>query len=226
MLIIFDLDDTLIDTTGSITPYMLELALTKMRRAGLEVGDPEEALATLKRLDGSSESAAHTLQEFLEILGAGEKFFEIGHREVYGPLPPEIPVFPLEGAVKLLEDLVDSDQLALVSTGIFEQQLFKLKKAGIDSTIFSKIMISPDRDKKPHYQAVLEELGFSPSQTFVCGDRIKRDLRPAKELGCKTVQMKWGRGLAESLLMPSSPEVDFCIRTLSQLKELLKLNDK
>ena len=30
MLIIFDLDDTLIDTTGSITPVKLEQALTKM----------------------------------------------------------------------------------------------------------------------------------------------------------------------------------------------------
>jgi FMN phosphatase YigB (HAD superfamily) len=203
-----------------MTPYMLEQAFHQMRQAGLEVGDPEEALATLKRLDISSESASQTLQEFLEILGADQKYFDIGNQAVYGPLPLEAPIFALEGALELLEDLALSHQLALVSIGIFEQQLFKLKKAGIDSTIFSKIVISPDRDKKPHYEAVLEELGFAPSQTLVCGDRVTRDLKPAKELGCKTVQMKWGRGLAGSSWGASS-DVDFCIRTLGQLKECI-----
>ena len=220
MLIIFDLDDTLIDTTGSITPLKLEQALAKMMEAGLEVGDPEKALETLKRLDGASESASQTLLEFLEILDADQKYFEIGHQEVYGPLAPDTPVFPLEGALEVLEDLGSQYLLALVSMGKPEQQLLKLKNAGIDSTIFSKIIISEDRDKKPHYKTILEELGFSPLQTVVCGDRVKRDLSPAKELGCKTVHMQWGRGLISGSSGPPV-DVDFRIHKLSQMKEIL-----
>jgi len=224
LLIIFDLDDTLIDTTGSITPVKLELALTKMVEAGLQVGDVQEALAILKRLDIATESASQTLLEFLEIVNGERKYFDIGHAEVYGPLPPDFPVYALDEALDVLSELSSGHQLALVSMGKPEQQLLKLKNAGIDSTIFSKILISEDQDKKPHYKAILEELGFAPSQTLVCGDRVKRDLSPAKELGCITVHMQWGRGL--SCLLSALPhfiarDVDYAIKKLSQIKDIL-----
>jgi putative hydrolase of the HAD superfamily len=224
LLIIFDLDDTLIDTTGSITPIKLEQALTKMVEAGLQVGDFQEALAILKRLDTATESASQTLLEFLEIINADKKYFDIGHTEVYGPLPQDFPVYALDQALDILSELSSEHQIALVSMGKPDQQLLKLKNAGIDSTIFSKILISEDRDKKPHYKTILDELGFTPSQTLVCGDRVKRDLSPAKELGCITVHMQWGRGL--SSLLSALPhfiarDVDYAIKKLSQIKDIL-----
>ena len=224
MLIIFDLDDTLIDTSGSITPVKLEQALTKMVEAGLQVGDFQEALTILKRLDIATESASQTLLEFLEIINGDRKYFDIGFAEVYGPIPLDFPVYPLDQALDLLSELSSEHQLALVSMGKPEQQLLKLKNAGIDSTIFSKILISEDRDKKPHYKTILDELGFAPSQTLVCGDRVKRDLSPAKELGCITVHMQWGRGL--SSLVSALPhfiaqDVDYTIKKLSQIKDIL-----
>jgi putative hydrolase of the HAD superfamily len=228
LLIIFDLDDTLIDTTGSITPVKLEQALTKMVEAGLQVGDFQEALTILRRLDTATESASQTLLEFLEITlsdkESDKKYFDIGHAEVYGPLPQDFPVYPLDQALNILSDLASQHQIALVSMGKPEQQLLKLKNAGIDSTIFSKILISEDRDKKPHYKTILDELGFTPSQTLVCGDRVKRDLSPAKELGCITVHMQWGRGL--SSLLSALPhyiarDVDYAIKKLSQIKDIL-----
>ncbi len=193
MLIIFDLDDTLIDTSGCITPIKLESALSRMVEAGLKVPNFEDALETLRRLDASAESARHTLSEFLEILGTEEedKYFKMAVEEVYGPISDDIPIFPLEQAIEVLLDLKGTHELALVSMGKMEQQLIKMKKAGIDSTIFSKIVISEERDKKPHYKKIVEELGYAPSDTLVCGDRISLDLVPAKELGCKTVHMRW-----------------------------------
>jgi len=219
-LIIFDLDDTLIDTTGSITPVKLEQALAKMVEAGLEVGNFEEALDILKRLDTAAESGTQTLLEFLEITSADKKYFEIGHAELYGQLPSDFPVYPLDQALEVLEELGSEHQLALVSMGKPDQQLLKLKNAGIDSTIFSKMIISEDRDKKPHYKTILDELGFAPVQTVVCGDRVGRDLSPAKELGCITVQMQWGRGLNS---MHSPRDVDYAIRKLSQIKDILTI---
>jgi len=224
LLIIFDLDDTLIDTTGSITPVKLEHALTKMVEAGLQIGDFQEALTVLKRLDTAAMSASQTLLEFLEITHSDKKYFDIGNAEVYGPLPQDFPVYPLDQALNVLSDLAREHQIALVSMGKPEQQMLKLKNAGIDSTIFSKILSSEDRDKKPHYKIILDELGFAPSQTLVCGDRVKRDLSPAKELGCITVHMQWGRGL--SSLLSALPhyiarDVDYAIKKLSQIKDIL-----
>jgi putative hydrolase of the HAD superfamily len=218
LLIIFDLDDTLIDTSGCITPVNLEHAIEKMVESGLSVGNYEAALETLKRLDTATESASETLLEFIEMIDADKKFFEIGEKEVYGPIPADIPIFPLDQAAEILTELSEFHQLALVSKGKPDQQLFKLKSAGIDSTIFSKMIVTEEGDKKPHYKTILEELGFAPSQTLVCGDRIKRDLTPAKELGCVTVHMQWGRGLSSS---GGSKDVDFAIKKMGQIKEVI-----
>lgn len=222
MLIIFDLDDTLIDTSGCITPVKLEMALARMIEAGLVVDNPEEALQLLKRLDTAAESARSTLSEFLEILGADERFFQIGVEEIYGDLPSDISIFPLEQAQEILMELKESHQLALVSIGKSDLQFAKMKKAGIDSTIFSKIVISEERDKKPHYQAIVEALGYTPQETMVCGDRVAIDLSPAKELGCKTIHMRWGRGLS-SIPMPSKSDVDFAINDLKQIREIVSI---
>lgn len=219
MLIIFDLDDTLIDTTGSVTPIQLEKALQHMVQAGLEVGNFQEAALTLKRMDLSSESALQTLKEFLELVDGDPKLLSIGEKIVYGELPEDLVVFPLEHAIQVLDDLKEYHQLALVSIGKPYQQLLKMKNAGLDSTIFSKIVISEKEDKKSSYQEVLEELNMSPDKTIVCGDRIRRDLTPAKQLGCHTIQMEWGRGLCS---VGASSDVDFKIRRLSEIQEIIE----
>ncbi len=218
MLIIFDLDDTLIDTTGSITPIQLEKALHKMVEAGLKVGSFKEALATLKRMDLSSESASQTLKEFLELVDGDPALLAIGEKIVYGELPEHFTVFQLEYAAQVLDSLKEMHQLALVSMGEPRQQLLKMNNAGLDSTIFSKIVISEKEDKKSSYQEVLEALNMAPAKTVVCGDRIKRDLTPAKELGCTTIQMQWGRGLCSK----NSTDADFTIRRLSEIQEIIE----
>lgn len=217
MLIIFDLDDTLIDTTGSITPIKLEEALGKMVEAGLELESFADALAMLRRLDAAAPSAAHTLKEFIEINHLDNKYLEIGLKEVYNALPTDVPDITREKALEVLLELRETHEIALVTNGIPDQQLWKLKKAGIDSTIFSKLVVNEEGDKKPHYQAIVEELGFAPSEVMVCGDRFVSDLLPARQLGYKTVQVRWGRG-ATNL---KASEADYTIVELVELIEII-----
>lgn len=218
MLIIFDLDDTLIDTSGCITHFKLEDALRVMIKEGLHIPDFNAALDLLRRLDKTSESTCATLGEFIEILGADKHFCEIGGKEVYENISSDLPIFPLEGALELLGDLAEQHQLALVTMGKPFLQMEKLKKAGIDSRFFSKIVVSEDRNKKPHYQMIMDELGYASSEVLVCGDRISYDLLPARELGIKTVQMQWGRGLNTRGF---KGEVDYCIFKLQELKNIV-----
>jgi putative hydrolase of the HAD superfamily len=218
LLIIFDLDDTLIDTSGTITPVKLEDALRRMVESGLSVPDFEQSLELLKRLDSTSESSGKSLAEFLEILNADRALLEVGTREVYEQLPLDLPIFPLEGAIEILNELALHHQLALVTIGKPAQQMHKLKKAGIDSGLFSKIAVSEERIKKVYYQKILDELGYAPSETAVCGDRIAVDLTPARELGCKTIQMRWGRGLNSTGF---KSDVDYTISHLKELREII-----
>ena len=218
MLIIFDLDDTLIDTSGCITYFRLEDALQAMVSHGLIVADFSEALALLRRLNSTADCARSAIAEFVEILGVDKNFYELAIKEIHKDLPPDWPIFPLEGALDLLADLGSQHQLALVTIGRHPFQMEKMKKAGIDSRIFSKIVVTEEKNKKPHYQMIVEELGYCPTEVLVCGDRIPLDLAPARELGFKTVKVQWGRGLNSS---PHRGEVDYCIFRLKELKGIV-----
>ena len=219
MLIIFDLDDTLIDTSGSITPIRLEAALRRMSEEGLEFEDFDAALGILKQLNATAPSARRALKEFLELHGAGPQFFSLGIQEIYENISLNAPVMLLEGALDLLQELKEAHQLALVTVGIPEFQFEKMKKAGVDSTIFSRIAVSEEGNKKTYYQEIVAELGFPPSEVVVCGDRISADLAPAKELGFRTVHFLSGRAL--NGLIAESGAVDATILKLAELKKLL-----
>lgn len=218
MLIIFDLDDTLVDTSGCITPYKLEGALKRLVREGLTLPNFSESLSLLKRLDLAADSAKSALEEFLEIHQADPALLSVGIQEVYESSSSDLPLNPLEHAVEVLNELSFSHRLAIVTIGKTDQQLAKLKKAGIDSGIFSKIVVSETGNKKVHYQAIADELGYAPTEIVVCGDRIPIDLAPARELGCRTVQMRWGRGLSS---MGKASDVDYQISSLKELKEII-----
>lgn len=219
MFIIFDLDDTLIETSGFITPFKLERALGRMVEEGLELESFPKALDLLLELDRKSESAQSAIEEFIEINEFDPRFTEIALHEVYHTFSEETPVFPVEDAAEVLSDLSNGHKISIVSIGRHEQQIWKLKKAGIDTSFFCKILVLEEKNKKKPYQALIEEMDLSPRDVVVCGDRIPVDLSPAKQLGCTTVHMKKGRG---AYSLGGQHEVDFTITQLSQMRKILQ----
>lgn len=217
MLIIFDLDDTLVDTSGCLIPFKLEEALRSMVVAGLEVPDFKRALDCLQACNREAESAREALKHFLGPLNSNPLFLEIGIKIMYEEDLLDLPLKSLEGAQEVLSALSSMHQLALVTVGQPLQQMNKLKKAGIDSSLFSKIIVSGERSKKGHYEAIAHELGYSSDQVWVCGDRVAVDLVPAADLGFRTVQMRWGRG------MYSQGPQESVHYSISSLKELLPI---
>ncbi len=148
MFIIFDLDDTLIDTSGCITPVKLERALHCMVEEGLELNDFQKGLEQLLRLDRKSESAKSALEEFMEINDFDSKFLPLALHEVYSSFSEEIPVFAVEDAVEVLANLSYDHKMAIISIGKPDLQMWKLKKAGIDSSLFCKILVLEEKNKK------------------------------------------------------------------------------
>lgn len=220
MLIIFDLDDTLVDTSGCITPVRLERALAAMVQVGLSV--PEDAGKKLQQINQQELSSRDALSKFLAICGGSDEIKELAYREgvrvMYEEDDIDMPLKPVDGAVEVLKELSMEHQLALVSWGRAAQQMAKLEKAGIDSAIFSKISVSEDKNKKNIYQQVQAELKYPADQVWVCGDRIAIDLKPATELGFRTIHLRFGRGLN------SVGFADYTVDSLKTIKAIINDN--
>lgn len=219
MLLIFDLDDTLIDTSGSIAPPLLEKALDRMVKAGMAVTNVKEARGMLARLYSSSASGTSGMREFVELMDGTPALAEVGIETIYDPVHWDRPVRATEGANELLELFARDHQLALVTLGREEVQKRKLEAGGIESSLFSMVCVTQERNKALSYTRVLEKLGFTPSQAIMIGDRIELDLSPAKALGITTVHIRQGRGLGNTGL---KRDVDYTILSLSELVPIVE----
>lgn len=217
-MIIFDLDDTLIDTSGCITPFKLRAVLRRWMDEGLVVGDLEKAYRELLEINGKSLKSKDAICAFAKRLGVGERAMRLADEEMKGPLPKDFVIETTPYAKEILNDLARGHRLALVTGGHPPLQMEKLEKAGIDRGFFSKIAIPEDSVKKPFYQGLVEEFSVPATQVWVCGDRIAMDLVPAFELGFTTVHMRWGRGS----IVETETWVHHAISDLRELKRIIK----
>jgi len=212
LLIIFDLDDTLVDTSGTILPQRFRSALSKMEEEGLERGGLERLL----EINRKSSSSAVALKTYFEETPRAEYWINRGKSLIYDEESFDFTVGTTPGAKEVLPILYQKHTLCLVTIGRADIQLAKVKKAGLEPGCFSTINVCNDGEKGAIYQMLIDKFGLP---ALVCGDRIERDLRPAKPLGITTVLMRWGRGWSESAI---DPDVDYEINDLNELLELVK----
>ncbi len=222
MLIIFDLDDTLVKTSDCITHILLERSLRAMVNKGFKAHNFYQALFLLRELNKQASNAEEALKEFVVSMHEDLKFIPIG-KEQLTEFTLDMPILPLELAVETLHLLKKKKHsLCLVTIGKDSLQRQKLEKAGIDPILFSKIIVSEDKNKKPHYERLLAEFKYSPEQVMVCGDRISVDLEPAIQLNCKTIHVLCGRGLSTKE-KTSKAKITYRISSLVELSDLKEL---
>jgi len=215
-LIVFDLDDTLIDTSGVITPFKMHQILELLIKRGISIGNLEIAHLALLALSRECLTSKEAILKELERYGATHLVEEV--MALYkAPLPDTFQVKTTPNAKKVLHDLRErGDTLAIVTGGSRAFQLEKLEKAGLQHSLFSRIEVPEDSKKKKHYESLLQEFSVCAQDSVVVGDRISMDLLPAKELGFRTIHMRWGRGL----FWPVENWIDHSIGELSELLEL------
>ena len=193
-----------------------------MEAEGLQIPNVETAVKKIREIDDTSPSSIETLKIFLEI-GGGEKFFEIGCNELNKNFSSTHPLEPMNKAQEILYQLSQNHLLALVTAGVEERQRAKIEKAGIEPSVFSKIIVCDTTEKGVHYQELAREMRVAPSEVLVCGDRIETDLLPAKQLGFSTVHMRQGRGRNEPRYHQA---VDKSILQLSEFQELVSVKQE
>lgn len=215
MLLILDLDDTIIDTTGGLRQRKLEDAFRAMRQLGPLTGAVIERLI---EIDRTSTGIEESLWRFVAEYGGDPSLVAAGKEAYYGDLPEGVPVVPMEGAERVLTWLSERAPLVLISLGREEQQRKKLMRSGLSLDLFRRIVILESGTKRDAYSQVMADMRASAEETWVVGDKVEADLVPARELGCRTVHMRWGHA-GTGVATPHW--VDAVIDDLYQLQQLM-----
>ncbi len=133
----------------------------------------------------------------------------------------EKAIFVYPGAIETIRHFKrEGIPLALLTNGSSEYQRKKIERFGL-APFFSHILIEGELGMgKPDEQVfrhALELLGVvQPSATWMVGDRLETDVRPAQKLGIYAIWVDWrGDGLPES----SAIQPDRIIRRLSDLAD-------
>ena len=222
--IIFDLDDTLYDCTGSLLEASRKRAARAMVNAGLPCTE-EEAYLLQKKL---SEMHGPYCPVFNEISNK----FNMGHELVRSALKAynsnevtDIQLFP--DVVPTLKKLAQEKyKLFLLTTGIYERQYKKIELLNLKS-YFDEIIINDQEVgllMEDSFEAIVRKYSLSPQNVVVVGDRVRGELRIAKSKGMVTVQMLHGR-FKDETAYDSSNKPDYKIKRFFQLPTLLKLKD-
>ncbi len=223
MLLIFDLDDTLIETTNVFTAKKLENALKVMIADGLAIKDFNHACEMLLRMNQGANSTKNLILEFVELHGGNKKHVEMGMQEIEKINLDQYSFDEVDEVIELLEDLKRDHLICLVTRGKEEMQREKLRIFGLDESLFCEIVVTPYFNKGEHYAAISAKYGIQPHDMFVIGDRIEADLLDAKKMGAHTVHIRQGRGANCEL---QKEIVDHTIYELGELVSILENQEK
>ena len=87
-MIIFDLDDTLIDTSGSVTPFKMKECLKKLIAVGLPIPDFAESYSKLLAINAISLKSTDAIKTFAAPYHPTSEQIAAAILELTSPLPP------------------------------------------------------------------------------------------------------------------------------------------
>jgi FMN phosphatase YigB (HAD superfamily) len=219
-LIVFDLDDTLADTAGTILARAERKAAAALVARGLRAS-PEEAFGALREIR-DRDCAAPFLPLLVERFGAPdpEACVAAGRRAFFGNDARGIR--PVPGAIETLAVLAARGiGMVLLTFGVPATQERKIAALGL-GRFFSRVRIidlALGSDKTIALGEMIREAGVTPVETWVVGDRPPGEIRAGRQLGAFTVRLRRGEFAS---LAPAGPEEE-ADRTIESLPALLDL---
>lgn len=188
--IIFDLDDTLYDCSGTLVLKSKKLAAKIISKA-IKCSDAE-ALKLQLEFEDRLGPKADIGREIARLYNLPEEFCK--------EIANTINTREIEGVI-LFPDTMDSIyelrrigyKLFLVTFGNREMQERKIKVLGLENA-FDEIIITEDpRGKEKCFKEILAKYGLEPEQILCVGDKIKDEIEVGNRLGMSTALMKHGR---------------------------------
>ncbi|HWU42414.1 MAG TPA: HAD hydrolase-like protein [Bdellovibrio sp.] len=209
--IIFDLDDTLLDTSGLLVPMASLNACQAMINAGLQCS-LEDAMKMRHRL-ASEFSHTEIFTQIANHYGTNQKGKAVHDalEEFYNPdIPMFLPLMP--GATENLLHLKEQYSLYLVTMGSFDAQVEKIRALQIEK-FFKKIYVLNGfigERKEVAFADILNKENLPPTDMLSVGNRLSSEIRDAKRLGCATCYFAHGEHIGEKAQYPED-HPDFTI---------------
>ena len=188
--IIFDLDDTLYDCSGTLVLKRKKLAAKIISKA-IKCSEAE-ALKLQLELEDHLGPKADIAREIASLHNLPEEFC----KEIMNAInTPDV-----EGAI-LFPDTMDSIielrsigyKLFLVTFGNREMQEKKIKILDLERAFEEIIITENPRGKEKCFKEILTKYDLEPEQVLCVGDKIKDEIEVGKRLGMSTALMKHGR---------------------------------
>ena len=190
--IVFDLDDTLIDTAGLLLEPAHVEAAAAMIQAGL-AGSLEEVAGRRIEL-GRAHPGQSVDQATAQAFGCTDPaVVRAGHDAFYRRTVTRLD--PFAEAPAVLDSLAPGRRLFLVTVGHPPTQRKKVELTGLErhfDAIRYVDIAAPD--KLPAIRELLADAGIEPGGAVVVGDRIDGELEAGRRLGCWTVRVDRGEG--------------------------------
>ena len=224
--IIFDLDDTLYDCSGTL--------VVRGRR---------QVAKTIAKLINCSAEEAYQLQlDMEEKYGVKASIYEkiVTHYNLPGTYAQElleefvhinisdITVFP--DVVDTLKQVKSQGyKLILVTSGDKEIQRKKIDVLGLNNTYFDDIVITErdkDQSKRACFQEIMKHYDLQAEEVICVGDKIDDELSASKSLGMVTVMFEHGRHYNAYLKVQDKYiKPDYFIKHIKDILELRILNN-
>jgi putative hydrolase of the HAD superfamily len=228
--LLLDLDDTILDDSGSIEHCYREACRVGATRSDIDAGvlyeainksakwfwsDPERHRIGRLDLKVARTEVAHLALKDLGVENEG--LAEAIGREYHDCREEALQIFP--DSIDTLEWLrTQGCRLALLTNGNAAPQRRKIESFGL-GRFFDGIFIEGEvgfgKPDSRVYQLALERLGVEPAETWMAGDHLEWDVAQPQQLGILGIWID-GRGDGHARLGPYKP--DRIIRSLSELR--------
>lgn len=236
--IIFDLDDTLLDTYNLLITKAVEKSCRSMIQSGLPAKEElciqlwnqlhhnhSEQELYLKIIENSLSSENLDLNTNKTLLSEDQKnnWAQIGFDSFLKPNLPE--QLPLKAEIRqMMIRLQKKYSLFLVTQGVPEIQREKINKMNI-SSFFQEIFIvntQAHETKKHKFEHLLKTVDNNPLHFLSVGNRLRHEIAMAKQLGMQTCHVQQGEHKNEKP-QNSFESSDWTINCLEELEMVCHL---
>ncbi|MFN3696182.1 MAG: HAD hydrolase-like protein [Pseudobdellovibrio sp.] len=191
--IAFDLDDTLLDTSGILAPKACSEAFQILIKAGLKITESECESIRVEMIKKTSHK--DVFKYLVDQFGSSEtyKALELATERFYHPkIPNKLPL--LDGAIENIKFLSKKYNLYIVTAGLNEAQQSKVNALEIRS-FFKDVMVVNSLKNERKFDAfrkILEIEHISADQLLCIGNSLSSEIKDARLIGAWACYFEFG----------------------------------
>ena len=196
MLAIFDLDDTLLDTSDLYwrvrEEFLSLLKVPGITRNKLRGIFEEEDSISIQETGFHPDRYGITMLRIYDRMVSEGKISHADDvrrqvKEIAKKISVQVPL-QIDGSIETLTELKQSGiPLALLTRGIEKVQLNKIRHYHLQD-FFGKNIFVVDRKNPEIFLNALKTLNQKPKETWIIGDSLKSDINPGIEIGAHCIQ--------------------------------------